>query len=57
MVYGGHRKMRVEHSLCARLGEQDAEEVDQVMGRVGEVDNGTSLEEFVGTRGRRGKEI
>ena len=49
--------MRVDHSLYARLGEQDAEEVDQVMGIVGEVDDGTFFEEFVGTGGRRGKEI
>ena len=52
-----HSKMRVDHSLYARLGEQDAEEVHQVMGRVGEVDDGTFFEEFVRTGGRRGKEI
>lgn len=49
--------MRVEHLLYARLGEQYAEEVRQVIGRVREVDNRTSLEDFVETGGGGGKEI
>ena len=49
--------MRVDHSLYARLGEQDAEEVYQVMGTVREVDNRTSLQCFVGTSSRGGEHL
>ena len=51
------QETRVDHSLYARLGKQYAEQVCQVLGRVGEMDNGTSLERFVGTGGGGGKEI